>query len=236
MGSPALSEPRTLVIDYSTDRTAGTAISSWLPPHANHEVFTPGTGSFPDPAGFTHVIHSGSAHSICDEAPFQEEAESLIKKALGSGVFQMGICYGHQLLARTVSGRAAVRRNAAGGETGWCDVRWSPTALHLLGIPGSTRVFQFHYDEVVSLPPGSMILAWSPVTFIQSFISFRLRLFGVQFHPEFDRESGNALFTAEREKIAKSGLDAGILVQDGPDPAVDGGYFRSFLGPVWSGR
>lgn len=227
---------RALVIDYSTDRTAGADISRWIPPDALAGVFTPGSQDFPDPMEFTHVVHSGSALSICDDAPFQEEAETFIRRAVDGGVRQMGICYGHQLLARAVSGRDAVRRNPSGGETGWLEVLWSPFASALLGIPRSTRLFQFHYDEVVRLPDGAAVLAWSPVSFIESFVSFDLGLFGVQFHPEFGREPGNALFLRERAKIESKGLDPELIVRGGPEPDTDGVFFRAFLGPVWNGR
>ncbi|MCC6872310.1 MAG: type 1 glutamine amidotransferase [Candidatus Fermentibacter daniensis] len=227
---------RVLVVDYSVDRESGGAISAWLPPSSNPLVFVPDREGFPDPSGFTHVIHSGSARSICDDAPFMEEAVSFIRRASSMGVRQMGICYGHQLLARAFKGLEAVRRNPEGGETGWLAVHWSPAASGMIGIPRVTRVFQFHYDEVVVLPDGGVVLGWSPVTSIESFVSLEAGLFGVQFHPEFDRESGNALFSKERDKIAASGLDADRLIEDGPDPAVDGRFFRFFLSPVWGGR
>ncbi len=236
MNGPDSASTRVLVVDYSVDRASGGAISAWLPPSSNPSVFVPEREGFPDPSGFTHVIHSGSARSICDDAPFMEAAISFIRRASSMGVRQMGICYGHQLLARAFNGLEAVRRNPQGGETGWLDVRWNPAASDMIGIPRVTRVFQFHYDEVVMLPDGGVVLGWSPVTFVESFISIEAGLFGVQFHPEFDADSGNALFTSERLKIAASGLDADRLIEDGPDPAVDGRFFRFFIGPVWGGR
>ena len=67
-------------------------------------------------------------------------------------------------------------------------------------------------------------------------MSFDLGLFGVQFHPEFGRESGNALFLRERSKIESKGLDADLIVRGGPEPDTDGGFFRAFIGPLWNGR
>lgn len=225
---------RILLIDYSTDRSEGAAVSRWLPAETVH-VHVPGEGPFPDPAGYSHVLHSGSAWSICSDAPFQDDAEALVRRAAELGRPQMGICYGHQMLARALLGREAVRRNPGGCEAGWLEVRWSPYAARLAGIPRVTRVFQFHYDEVIVLPRGSMILAWNAACLVQSFVCPGLRLFGTQFHPEFDRASGNAQYLRERAKLASAGLDADSIIAGGPEPDADGSFFRFFLGLDWEG-
>ncbi len=226
----------TLVIDYSTDGSEGVSIPRWMPPGREALVFRPGEGAFPDPASFPAVVHSGSAVSICGDAPFQDAAEAFVRRAVAAGVPQMGICYGHQLIVRSLLGRKAVRRNPSGIEAGWLGVEWSPAARTALGVPPVTRVFQSHFDEVISLPEGSEILAWSGKTLIQAFISRRLGLFGVQFHPEFDHESGNAQFHADRALLSGNGVDVDAILGSGPEPPADGRFFRFFLGAEWGER
>lgn len=226
-----------LILDYSTDRASGPLVGEWVGGGAEVRIHRPADGGrMPSPEGFTRVIHTGSALSICDDAPFQAEAESFIIEASSAGVPQMGICYGHQLLARAVAGRRAVRRSPEGVEAGWLEVCFSPLASELVGIPRRARLFQFHFDEVVTLPEGAIVLAWSGHTIVQSFLDRERRLFGCQFHPEFDKPRGDAQFLAERAKLAGCGLDADEMVSVSPDPPVDGRFFDFFLRHPWEGR
>ncbi len=68
---------RMLILDYSTDRSEALAIRQWLPEGAQiTSLFIDTKESFPDDLvgrGFTHVIHSGSALSINNEASFTKE-------------------------------------------------------------------------------------------------------------------------------------------------------------------
>ncbi|NLP04792.1 hypothetical protein GX411_02420 [Candidatus Fermentibacteria bacterium] len=226
-----------LILDYSTDRASGPLIRGWIPGGIGVLIHRPADEkAMPDPRGFTRVIHTGSALSICDDAPFQAEAERFILEASSAGVPQMGICYGHQLLIRSIVGREAVRRSPEGVEAGWLEVCFSPLACRLVGMPRRARLFQFHFDEAVTLPEGAVVLAWSGHTIVQSFLDTERRLFGCQFHPEFDKQRGDAQFLAERAKLAGCGLDADEVVAGSPDPPADGRFFDFFLRHPWEGR
>jgi len=226
-----------LLLDYSVDESETPLIRRWMPEGFELEIFAPlRQQGFPEAGRHGWVIHTGSSLSICDDAPFQAASEGFIRTGIERGVMQMGICYGHQLLARAVLGRAAVRRNPAGVEVGWGEIRFSPMASGRIGVPRSCRIFQYHFDEVVSLPEKAMVLAWNGHTVIQSFLDESLGLFGVQFHPEFDRESGNRHFLQKSADIASVGFDAASIALGGPDPETDGRFFRFFLNSSREGR
>ncbi len=108
-----MSHKKILILDYSVDQSETPAIKFWLPADAQVEaLFIDTEASFFDDLldhGYTHVIHTGSALSITEPAPFTKKAVSFINIARENGIAQMGICYGHQLVCRALVGKHAVR-------------------------------------------------------------------------------------------------------------------------------
>jgi len=217
-----------VVLDYSVDALSGANISRWFDDPvsvARVEALEP--FPFIDPGSCRAVIHSGSALSILDDHPFIEGAASFIRACASAGVPQMGICYGHQLLARVLCGRDAVERCET-VELGWLPVDFFPS-WPVPGPAGPLRVWQSHYDRVVKLPRGSKITASSSHTAIQAFICHEPALFGTQFHPEFDRESGNSCFAADPDIFLRNGVSLQETLQDGPDLDTGRTVFQHFL-------
>jgi GMP synthase-like glutamine amidotransferase len=114
--------------------------------------------------------------------------EGLLRKAVRYGTATLAVCLGAQLLATAHAG--TVERSAAGPEIGPRlvarrdaadrDPLWAP-------VPLSPDVIQWHHDEITELPLGATLLAASTFYPHQA---FRLgsRAWGVQFHPECDRD------------------------------------------------
>jgi GMP synthase (glutamine-hydrolysing) len=227
-----MSAKKILILDYSTDRSEAAATRRWLPADADvTSLFIDTEESFPEDLidhAFTHVIHSGSALSINDTAPFVERAVAFIRKARDKGVSQMGVCYGHQLVCRALVGRQAVRANPKGLEAGWKRVTFVNGAVDALGVGESETVWQDHFDEVIELPEGSELWATNSHTQIQAYINYEQRLFGTQFHPEFDQEIGNQIFVDDRDLLEKNGYDADELVKHGPSFDVATVFFGFF--------
>ncbi len=222
-----------LVLDYSVDRTETAAIRRWLPQRAAvTSCFVDTDFRLPDGAelgGFTHIVHSGSALSILDEAPFEETITALIRDACVRGIAQMGICYGHQLLCKTLAGRDAVRASPKGLEAGWCEVDFSDSGRAWLGVARRERVWQHHFDEVTRVPPGAEVMATNPHTEIQAFIDQGRRLLGVQFHPEFDKKEGNLIFSSLSDELRTHGYPPEQMVQGGPSLDAGRVFFDFFL-------
>jgi GMP synthase (glutamine-hydrolysing) len=222
-----------LILDYSVDRTETAAVRRWLPQRAAV------TSCFVDadfrlPVGselgrFTHIVHSGSALSILEDAPFEETIAALIRDACVRGIAQMGICYGHQLLCKTLAGRDAVRASPKGLEAGWCEVEFSDSGRARFGVTRRERVWQHHFDEVTRVPPGAEVMATNSHTDIQAFIDQDRRLLGVQFHPEFDREEGNQIFSSLSDELRTQGYSPEHMVQGGPSLETGRIFFDFFL-------
>jgi len=228
-----MAQKNILILDYSTDRSETSAIKQWLPTDSQvTALFIDTEESFPNDlleGGFTHVIHSGSALSITKTAPFIEKAVRFIQKARDNGIAQMGICYGHQLVCRALVGKHAVRSSPKGLEAGWGAVTFNNKGMELLGVRESEILWQHHFDEVTELPEGSQLLATNPHSEIQAYANFEQHLLGTQFHPEFDRETGNQLYLEDRQLLEKNGYTVDEIIESGPSFETGKVFFSYFF-------
>lgn len=222
-----------LILDYSTDRSGTPAIKRWLPTDAQvTSLFIDTEESFPGDLverSFTHVIHSGSALSITEHAPFTEKAAAFIHHCRDKGIAQFGICYGHQFVCKVLAGEQAVRSSPNRMEAGWGTVTFNEQGMNLLGVRESEMVWQHHFDEVIELPEGSQLLATNPHSAIQAYVNFGQRLLGTQFHPEFDREMGNQLYLEDRALLEKNGYRVDEMVKGKPSFETGKVFFGFFL-------
>lgn len=225
-----------LILDYSTDRSETPAVKRWLPEDAQvTALFIDTEESFPDDLidqGFTHVIHTGSALSITKIAPFTEKAVAYIQKARDNSIAQLGTCYGHQLICRALVGKGAVRKSPKGMEAGWRQVRFDRNAMELFRIRESETIWQHHFDEVTELPSGSDLLATNAHTHIQAYVNYEYRLFGTQFHPEFDKEPGDEIFVRDKELLEKNGYNLDEVLKGSPSIEAGEIFFGFFLEKV----
>lgn len=229
-----MSMKKILILDYSVDKSETPAIKRWLPADAEiTALYIDSEESFPDDLvsqDFTHVIHTGSSLSITEPAPFREKAVDYIQQTRDKGIWQMGICYGHQLLCLALVGEHAVRQSPNGLEAGWCKVSFDRSVVRIPGVGKSEVVWEYHYDEVIALPEGSQLFATNHHTQIQAFINREQHLLGTQFHPEFDRESGNEIYIKNRESLEKHHLDVDEMIKHGPSIDTGTVFFSYFLG------
>jgi GMP synthase (glutamine-hydrolysing) len=120
------------------------------------------------------ILSGGPASVYADSAPHVDPAIFRL------GVPILGICYGMQLMAQELGGR--VDRTGV-AEFGKADLRASEGEL-FRSLPSDQTVWMSHRDSVVAPPAGSRVVAGSGNTPIAAFENDRLRLYGVQFHPE----------------------------------------------------
>lgn len=105
----------------------------------------------------------------------------------------LGICVGHQYLARHFGGTVSRARTP---EFGRVTVTLESEGDPLLGgLPSSLEVWESHNDEVVRPPPGWRRLGYSSTCHVEAMGHPSRPIWGVQFHPEVEHtEKGRELF------------------------------------------
>jgi GMP synthase (glutamine-hydrolysing) len=139
---------------------------------------------------YAGVILSGGPQSVYDPS-----AVTIDERILRLDVPVLGICYGHQLLAKLLGGE--VTRHD--GEYGFAQMtrstltsplpqqsgRGTDTAETLFhDTPPAQQVWMSHSDAVRTLPPGLITLAATDRCTCAAFAHSSKLLFGLQFHPE----------------------------------------------------
>jgi GMP synthase-like glutamine amidotransferase len=146
-----------------------------------------------DEDAFSHLIVSGSEASTTCRQPWEESLERVVQRFVASGKPLLGICYGHQFLAKVLAGPDHVRR-AATPEFGWVAPALNASPL-LEGLQAPTFMV-CHFDEVHHLPVHFRILGSSPDCAVQAFQYKDLPVYGVQFHPEYGLAEAQKCFQA----------------------------------------
>ena len=157
-------------------------------------------------AGYSAIVISGSAACVLDETPWSLRIEALIDDAYAARLPMLGVCYGHQLIAKRLFGAAA---RAAQPEVGWYDVRRSERGRASGMLPTDFRCFLSHYDEVYDPgAPNFEVLASSKACAVQAFRLTDAPVLGVQFHAEFALDEALELFDLRVAKTPEVVADA----------------------------
>jgi GMP synthase (glutamine-hydrolysing) len=176
---------------------------------------------------FNGVILSGSKTRIDENAPWIEKEIAAIRRLHSFKIPTFGICYGEQLIARAFGGDAGTAKRY---EFGWVEIEATQSPL-FEGLPSKFHSFEYHNDEVRTLPANFSLTASSKDCPIQAFDVTDAPMWGVQFHPERGIKQG--------EKSVEKFSDGSRTVTNGDrgeelfDARVGETIFRNFLKQVW---
>ncbi|MGQ4556422.1 glutamine amidotransferase-related protein [Halobellus sp. GM3] len=141
---------------------------------------------------FDGVVVTGSRSSVYWDREWIRPLLEYVAEADERGLPILGVCYGHQVLASALGGRVEAMGEY---EIGYSEIeRTAPDDL-FEGIPESFVAFTSHSDAVTELPPDAELLAENEYG-VHAFR--RGDAWGVQFHPEYDRETAEAI-TREKD-------------------------------------
>ena len=129
-------------------------------------------------------IITGSPRSVYDELDWMLDLEEKIRSVQHEDKPVLGICFGHQLIAKSFGGR--VELNPKGWELGAFPIKLTEKGVqsHIFsGVSDYAIVYQSHKDSVIRLPQGAVELAQNKKG-TQAFKIYN-NIYGVQFHPEF---------------------------------------------------
>ncbi|WP_112321826.1 type 1 glutamine amidotransferase [Oceanibium sediminis] len=190
--------------------------------------------ALPAPQSADGWLITGSRHGVYDDLPWLEPLKAFCKSAIAAGVPVVGVCFGHQLLAEALGGRAVK------SDKGWAlgVHSYQPGATPEWLPEGLRRAWSghvVHQDQVVALPEGATVLASSdfcPYAALAYGDPERPDALSVQPHPEYTNELFNmvsehrlsATVPAEERAAAAATLDIPVASRDWAEAMVR--YFR----------
>jgi GMP synthase (glutamine-hydrolysing) len=193
-----------------------------------HVVDVPTGEPLPDEKTFSGVAITGSHAMVTQRHAWSERTAGWLPALVERGVPVLAICYGHQLLAEALGGRA--EDNPNGRQFGTVEVTLQTAAEAdplFAGLASPCRLHVTHTQSVVSLPPGARRLASSAR---DPHLAFAVGecAWGVQFHPEFDRQIVCHYIEAHRQELAAQGDDPDRLIADCTDTPDGAAVLRRF--------
>ena len=172
-------------------------------------------------------ICTGSKSSVYDNEEWIIRLKEFVREVFASRSVFIGVCFGHQILGEALGGQ--VRKS----NVGWCvgthtfevikREEWMDPAVSTFNL------LMMCQDQVIQLPPASILLAQTPDC---PNAMFRVgeNMLGIQAHPEFPKEYDKALMELRVERIGEEKVEKGINSLDLPlnDLAV-AGWIRNFI-------
>ena len=178
------------------------------------------------------VLVTGSPAMVSHRLPWSERTAGWLADAHQAGLPMLGVCYGHQLIAHALGGE--VGPNPAGRRIGTRELTVCEPDDPLLGsLPDQhpPRVQVTHSEAVLSLPPGTRVIAHAQGDPHHA-LHFGGNSWGLQFHPEFDRAIMQAYLVERREDIVAEGLDYGALETSLADAPLGPAVLARFLARI----
>lgn len=166
--------------EFGRSAKVGDLIGDWLQPAMPCDDLTivhVAIGApVPDISEFDGFVLSGSELGVYDTPPWMDALRALILSAQENQVPLFGICFGHQIMADTLGGKAELV--SAGNVIG----------TRRFQIDGTlTDAHVWHQDQVVKVPQGATVIGradYCPV----AVLAYDFPAMSVQFHPEYSRD------------------------------------------------
>ncbi len=118
---------------------------------------------------------------ILSGGPNIERADNCIDIALNTKLPILGICLGHQLIAKAYGGEIG---KAESEEYAYSKIYVKHKNDLFKNIPNEFTAWASHKDEVKKVPKCFEVLAYSDICSVESIKHKEKAIYGVQFHPE----------------------------------------------------
>ena len=139
-------------------------------------------GEFPpSPEKYDVLLITGSRHGVYEDHAWINPLEELIRNAYARKQKMIGICFGHQIIARALGG--AVKKSDKGFGVGVMDYALTRHD----GSQAPISLCAWHQDQIVAPPPGGKIIAHSDFCAVAG-LEYGNTAISFQAHPEFTRD------------------------------------------------
>lgn len=151
-------------------------------------------------------LTTGSRFSVYDPLPWIEALEAFVIKLWEAKKPLVGICFGHQLIARALGGE--VERSEKGWGVGVSFNQVIQRRTWMDPWQDKLDLVVSHQDQVVELPAEAEVLVKSD--FCEYYVvQYGDHFLSIQGHPEFSRDYSRDLMAARRGIIPDARLRAG---------------------------
>ena len=177
----------------------------------------------PAPDAHPAWLITGSSAGVYDDLPWIAPLEDFLRAARGQAKL-VGICFGHQIMARAFGGR--VEQSSKGWGVGLHRYDVLAQRPWMDGAP-SIAIPVSHQDQVIAPPAGATVLAASEFTPF-AMLGWGDDAMSMQCHPEFAPGFAAALYDSRRDRLPDA---AGAIESLGQpnDEARVAGWIRAFL-------
>ncbi len=182
----------------------------------------------PEAVSIAGVVVTGSPAMVTAREAWSEAAAAWLAEIVERDTIPaLGLCYGHQLIAHGLGGE--VGANPRGREMGTVEVELPAAALEAqpLLAPGRFPGHMSHVESVLVAPRDARVLATTALE-PHAALQFGPRQWGVQFHPEFDREIMRRYIEARRAVLVAEGFDPGEMIAAIVETPVLNGVLERF--------
>ncbi|WP_444942879.1 glutamine amidotransferase-related protein [Microbulbifer sp. ZKSA006] len=149
---------------------------------------------------------TGSKTGVYDDKPWIAPLMDFVRELHDKKKPTIGICFGHQLIAQALGGRA--RKSDKGWGLGVHTYEMQETPSWMSEPAANFSLLVTHQDQVDQLPPGGRVLASSefcPMAMVQ----VDEHILSFQAHPEFTKPYSNSLMELRREAFGAAVVDKG---------------------------
>jgi len=174
-------------------------------------------------------IITGSHSMVSEELDWSVALEKYIKKIARKDIPLLGICYGHQLIAKALGGKSDF--NKRGKEIGRVKIKRRAESFNdplLQGFPTQFYGFETHYQSAVKLPSNAVILASNHKDPHQA-VRYSRYIWGVQFHPEFDVDIMKEYILNQKESLIELGFNVEKLQENVARCDISNTVLKNFM-------
>lgn len=177
-------------------------------PSLTFDIYNAHQGELPEHINTCDAyLITGSSYGVYEHLPWIAELESFVRRLHAAHKKLIGICFGHQLIAKALGGK--VIKSPKGWGVGMSKNKITLQKPWMNPVRDTINLLVSHQDQVVELPPGAETLASS------QFCPFYMMQIGnnlsVQGHPEFSKAYSQALMEHRKDVLLQECYEQGLL-------------------------
>lgn len=180
---------------------------------------------------YSGVFLSGSAYGAYEDEEFIHQEHEFLQNAAQKNIPILGVCFGSQILASALCGKDQVFRRDS------CHVGYLPLNLTkeakedalLMGVEDNCRMLIWHNDEARADHPDMTLLATTDKAPNQIWRYSDKQIWGIQGHPEVNKENTEPWLEDVREYMEKDGVDIDFLAKEFDESGAGAKMIDNFI-------